>query len=79
MVAFSTTICSIDTPPICYEKILMTVKGYPKLTIKSKPINPLNYFVDPNYLPLVYHTLNSHEPTILVSLPCSRLVLLREP
>ena len=59
---FCTIVYSIDAPRVCYEKNLMTVKSCHKLTIEGKPTNPLNYFIDQDYLSHAYHTQENPQP-----------------
>ena len=53
----------------------MIVKGYPKLNIKGKPMNPLNYFIDQDVVAYSYRTQNNPQPIVPISLPPSQPML----
>ena len=76
---FSIVFCSINVPPIHYENPLMTFKGCPKLIVKGRPINPLDFFIDQDPIFHAYHTHNSPQLIFPIFLPPSQLVLLQAP
>ena len=73
------SICNIETPKMVFPKPLMMVKGCPRITIKGKPRDPLDFFDNTDFVLHAYRTRNNPQPTVPATLPPTQPVLPQAP